>query len=129
MVKAIPRTPRNMSMTVRRPDCLEVGKSTCVMSPVTTALEPKPMRVVQRPAAHESQRRHFDHIALDQFGHALESHHFVERVVHGTQVGIDLLRQIAGKKTQALAGLHRRAYQHDAPDFFRLQRLNRTRHG
>ena len=45
MVKAIPRTPRSMSMTVRRPDCLEFGKSTCVMSPVTTALEPNPMRV------------------------------------------------------------------------------------
>ena len=52
MVKAMPRTPRKMSITVRKPDCLEFGRSTCVISPVTTALEPKPIRVKKIGRAH-----------------------------------------------------------------------------
>ncbi len=32
-------------MTCARPDCVPRGRSTCVTSPVITALEPKPMRV------------------------------------------------------------------------------------
>ena len=39
MVKAMPRTPCNISMTVRKPDCLALGKSTWVISPVATAFE------------------------------------------------------------------------------------------
>ena len=37
--------PRSTLMTWLNPDCLPCGRSVCVTSPVTTALEPKPMRV------------------------------------------------------------------------------------
>ena len=61
-----------------------------------------------------------------EFGDPLEAHHFVQRVVHRPQIRIHLLRQVAGQKAQALAGLDRRAHQHDAPHLLRLQRLDRA---
>ena len=44
-VKATPSTPRSTSIAWRRPERCWRGRSICVMSPVTTALEPKPRRV------------------------------------------------------------------------------------
>ena len=83
-------------------------------------------RIVQRAAAHERERRDLDDVALDQFRDPLESHHFVQRVVHGTQVRIDLLRQVARQEPEPLAGLDRRPHQHDAPHALGLQRLDRA---
>ncbi|MCY1188127.1 hypothetical protein D9M73_291930 [compost metagenome] len=44
-VKLMPGTPLSTSMTWVRPDLVPRGRSTWVMSPVITAVEPKPMRV------------------------------------------------------------------------------------
>ena len=41
----MPSTPVRMSLTTIRPDFWSRGRSTWVMSPVTTILEPKPSRV------------------------------------------------------------------------------------
>ena len=71
--------------------------------------------IVERAAAHEGERRHLDHVALDEARHAVESQHLVERVVHRAQVRIDLLREVARQEPQPLAGLHRRPHQDDAP--------------
>ena len=98
------------------------GRSICVMSPVTTAFEPKPEprqehlhllrrgvlrlveddeRVVQRAPAHEGDRRHLDGAALDQPRRLLGVHHVVERVVERAQVRVHLLLQVAGQEARA----------------------------
>ena len=46
----------------------------------------------------------------------------------GTQVRVDLLRQGAGQEPEPLAGLDRRAGQHDAVDLLGLERLHRLGH-
>ena len=71
-------------------------------------------RVVQRPAAHERDRRDLDHAALEQALDALGVEHVVERVVQRPQVRIDLLLQIARQEAELLAGLDRRPRQDDA---------------
>ena len=106
------------------------GTSTWVVSPVTTAFEPKPMRVrnificsgvvfcassrmmklrVERAAAHEGQRRHLDGAALEQPLRALGLDHVVERVVERPQVRVDLGHEVAGQEAEPLARLDRRA--------------------
>ena len=65
-------------------------------------------RVVERPAAHERQRRDLDRPALDQPLDALELEHVVQRVVERAQVGIDLGRDVAGEEAELLARLDRR---------------------
>ena len=52
--------------------------------------------------------------ALERLGAPLETHQVVQRVVQRAQVGIDLLRQVAGQEAEPLAGLDRRPRQHDA---------------
>ena len=59
----------------------------------------------------------------------VEAHQVVERVVERAQVGVDLLRQIAGQETESLAGLDRRAGQHDALHQFALDGVDRRGHG
>ena len=76
-----------------------------------------------RPA-HVGQRRHFDHVALDQLTHPVETQHLEQGVIQRPQVGIDLLRQIAGQEPEPLAGLHRRPHQHQPADPLFLQRLH-----
>ena len=130
-----------MSLTIRsastRPDARGFGRSICVMSPVTTAFEPKPepgqehlhllgrgvLRlveddegVVERAAAHERDRRDLDRAALDQPRRLLGVHHVVERVVERPQVRVHLLLQVARQEPELLARLDRRPRQDDAAD-------------
>ncbi|MCY1296185.1 hypothetical protein D9M70_455600 [compost metagenome] len=84
--------------------------------------------VVQRAPAHIGQRRDLDHLALEHLLRAVEAEQVIQRVVQRAQVGIDLLRQVAGQEAQALAGFHRRARQHDALDRIALQRVDRAGH-
>ena len=77
--------------------------------------------VVQRAAAHVRERRDLDGLALEQLRRLVEAHQVVQRVVERTQVGVDLLREVAGQEAQPLAGLHRRAHQHQALDRVALQ--------
>ena len=66
---------------------------------------------------------------LERLGDAVETHQVVQRVVQRAQVGIDLLRQVAGQEAEPLAGLDRRARQHDALHRAALERVDRTGHG
>jgi hypothetical protein len=112
---------------------------------VITAVEPKPMRVrnificsargvlglveddegvVQGAPAHEGQRCHLDDAALDVLVDGLEAEHLVQRVVERAQVGVDLLRQVAGQEAELFAGLHRRAHQQYASHALLQQRLD-----
>src|SRR3546814_8141741 len=81
-------------------------------------------RLVERAAAHECQRRDLDHVLLGQPRNALETEHFVQRVVQWTQVRIDLLGHVARQKTELLAGLDRRPHQHDATHTVAFQRVH-----
>ena len=71
-------------------------------------------RVIERAAAHECERRHFDDLPLDVARNAVETHHLVERVVHRPQVRIDLLRHVARQEAEPFAGFDRRPHEHDA---------------
>ncbi len=84
---------------------------------------------IERAAAHVGEGCDLDDVALHEFGHAIEAEHLVEGVVKRPEVGIDLLREIAGQEAQLLAGLHRRAHQDQARDAMLLERLNRAGHG
>ena len=122
------------------------GTSTWVVSPVTTTLDPKPMRVRNificsgvvfwassrmmklafsvRPRMNASgatstvwrSSRRLRALGLD---------HVVERVVERAQVGVDLGHEVAGQEAEALAGLDRRAGEDDALHLLGLQRLHR----
>ncbi len=61
--------------------------------------------------------------------HLLVAHEVVERVVQRAQVGIDLLREVAGQEAQALARFHGRAREHDALHGAALQRVHGAGHG
>ena len=56
-------------------------------------------------------------------------HHLVQGVQQRPQVGIDLGLQVAGQEAEALAGLDRRAHQHDLADRLPLQRGDGHGHG
>ena len=114
------------------------ARSTCVMSPATTIsgsrshtgqkhlhlrdggilrLVQDDERLVQRPASHVGQRNNLDRVLLHVLLDLLVVHHFVQRILQGTQIGIDLRLQIAGQETQTLACLDGRPHQHDLADF------------
>ena len=84
--------------------------------------------VVERAPAHKGQWRNFELVALECFLHLVKPHQLIQGVVQRAQVGVHLLHHIARQKTQALAGFHRRARQHDALHIAALQRIHRTGH-
>ena len=139
-----------MSPITTRPERWSFGRSIWVMSPVTTIFELKPSRVrnilicsglvfcassrmmkvsFKRAAAHEGERRHLDHAALQVLVHALGLEHVVERVEQRAQVGVDLGRDVARQEAEPLAGLDRGAGEHDPVDLAPRQRRHRHRHG
>ncbi len=149
-MKPMPSTP-SQHVRSHRPgrSAARVGRSICVTSPVITAFESKPRRVrnificsrrrvlrfvedhervVQRAAAHERERRHLDHAALDQALRLLEVHHVVQRVVERTQIRVHLLREVAGQEAELLARLDRGAREDHARDLLPIQRGDRHRH-
>ena len=79
----------------------------------------------QRAAAHEGQRRDLDLAVGHAADHLVGRHHVVQRVVERAQIGIDLLLHVAGQEAEPLAGLDRRAGQHDAVDLAGLQHRDR----
>ncbi len=56
------------------------------------------------------------------------AHQVVQRVVQRAQIRVNLLRQVAGQKAEAFAGLDRRAGQDDALDQIALESIDRTGH-
>jgi hypothetical protein len=78
--------------------------------------------VVQRAAAHERQRRHLDHAALEVLGDPLGLEHVVQRVEQRPQVGVDLRHQVAGQEAEPLAGLDRRTGEDDPVDLAAAER-------
>ncbi len=141
--------PSRMSIAARSPDRAPPGRSTCVMSPVTTIFEPKPRRVRNificsavvfcassrmmneslsvRPRMYASGATSITP-AAHQLRDGLGIHHVVQRVVQRTQIRVDLLAQRAGQKAKALTGFHRGTGQDDPGDLLGLQRLNRLGH-
>ena len=112
-----------------KPDGLPSGRSLCVASPVTTALESNPRRVrkhfhlryrrilrfvqnhkgaVQRPPAHKRQRRNFNDAPLNILRDDVDGKHIVKGVVKRAQIRVDLCLDVAGQKAQFLAGFPRR---------------------
>ena len=85
--------------------------------------------MVQRAAAHEGQRRDLERRLLEGLADAVEAHQVVQRVVQRPQVGIDLLRQVAGQEAEPLAGLDRRPREHDALHRAALERVDRAGDG
>ena len=69
--------------------------------------------VVQRPAAHEGERDHLDHVVDHEPLDLLEVHHVVQGIEQRAKVRVDLGLQIAGQKAQPLAGFDGGAGEHD----------------
>ena len=47
--------------------------------------------VIQRPAPHKGEWCNLDDVSLYVFVHGFKAEHFIQRVIEGPQVGIDLL--------------------------------------
>ena len=125
------------------PDRLPRGRSICVMSPVITAVEPKPMRVRNificsivvfwlssrmmnalfnvRPRMYASGATSMTLRSM-YLVHAFDAHHLVQRVVQRPQIRIDLLREVAGQEAELFARLHRGPHQQNAADALLLER-------
>ena len=125
------------------------GRSIWVTSPVTTALEPKPMRVRNificsgvvfcassrmmklllsvRPRMKASGATSIGAPFEQPLG-AFGLEHVVEGVVERAQVGVDLGHQVAGQEAEPFAGLDRGPGQDDAVDLLGLQGLHGERH-
>lgn len=78
-------------------------------------------RIVQRPAAHISQGRDFDHPGAHIIAQLVGGYHVIQRIVQRAQVRIDLFFQIARQKTKAFTGLDGRAGEDDLFDHLVLQ--------
>ena len=65
----------------------------------------------------------------NSFRRLVEAEQVVQRVVERAQVRIDLLREVAGQEAQALAGLDRRAHQHDPLHRVAFERIDRAGDG
>src|SRR5918999_76032 len=85
-------------------------------------------RVVQRPAAHEGERRDLDDAALRVRIQPVGLEHVVERVVQRTQVRVDLREDVARQEPEPLAGLDGRACQDDPVDLTLLESSDGERH-
>ena len=81
--------------------------------------------MVERAAAHVGERRDFDVALLEQAANLVETHQVVECVVERPQIGIDLLRQIAGQEAEAFAGFDRRPGENDALHLVALEGIDR----
>ena len=134
-----------------RPESWVRGRSIWLMSPVMTALLPKPIRVrnificsgVVFCASSRITKAWFSVRPRMKASGAISicwrskafctelvvAHQVVERIVQRPQVGVDLLRQVAGQEAQPLAGLDRRARQHDALHRAALERVDRAGDG
>ncbi|VXC42365.1 hypothetical protein SPHINGOT1_10124 [Sphingomonas sp. T1] len=84
-------------------------------------------RVGQRPAAHEGDRCDLDLAARDAAFDLLGGEAVVERIVQGTEIGVDLLLHVAGKEAQPLARLDRGARQDQTLDAAGDELLDRLR--
>ncbi len=63
-------------------------------------------------------------LALEELAGLVEAEQVVERVVERAQVGIDLLREVAGQEAQPLAGLDRGTDEHEPLDGVALERVD-----
>ena len=70
--------------------------------------------VVERTAAHISQRRDLHGPLLDVFLQLGGRNHIVERIVQRLQIGIELLLHVARQETQLLARFDGRTRQDDS---------------
>ena len=83
--------------------------------------------VVEGPAAHIRQRSDLDVAAFKILLIGLCAEHVEQRVVQGSEIGIDLALQIAGQKAELLARFHGGSGQDDAVDFLGSKRSDRHR--
>src|SRR5580698_2295682 len=81
--------------------------------------------IVERAAAHESERSNFDDALFEEAIEFVGLEHVVERVVKRAHVRIDFFLQRAGKKSKALAGFNRGPSENDAIDALGEQRADR----
>src|SRR3954447_21605719 len=84
--------------------------------------------VVQRPAAHERERRDLDRPPLEVLGDLLGVEHVLQRVEQRAQIGVDLRHQVAGQEAEPLARLDGGAREDDAVDLAALERRRGHRH-
>src|SRR5262249_5490382 len=137
-------TPSRISCTSRSPLAWPAGRSTWVMSPVTTTREPKPSLVrnificsaevfcassrMMKESFSVRPRRTLDRARRDERREGLGTQHGGQCVVQGAQVRVDLLVRGAGQEAEALTRLHRGPGEDDPVDLLGLQRLDRLGH-
>ena len=85
--------------------------------------------VVQGASAHKSQGRDLDGADADHLLHLGVVEHVIECIVKGTQVGVHLLHEVAGQKTELLAGLYRRPGQNQPFDLLLQKQRHSHGHG
>ena len=120
------------------------------MSPVMTALEPKPepgqkhlhlfgscilglieddKGVVERSASHEGQGSDFDDAPFQQSGGPIKIHHVMEGIIEGAEVRVDLFSDVPRQKSKLFARLHCRSGQDNPLDLLLHEGGNSHGHG
>ncbi len=84
--------------------------------------------VRERAAAHKRERSDLDDAFLEHFCDFLAIDEVEQSVVKRAEIRIDLVLKIAGKETEAFAGLDRRTREDDAADLFFHQSIDRHRY-
>src|SRR3954470_11942591 len=82
-------------------------------------------RIRERASPHEGERRDLDLAGLQCTFDDACVHEVLECVVDRSQIWIDLLTHVAGKKSKPLARLDRRTGENDAVDLLALKQLHR----
>ncbi len=69
--------------------------------------------LVERAAAHVSQRRNLDNTCFQKLAQLLGRYHVAQGVVQRLQVRIEFIFEVAGQKAEVLASLHCRSGEDD----------------
>ena len=86
-------------------------------------------RVVESPAAHKGDRRHFDDVAFDITFKRFRGHHVVQGIVQRSKVRVDFGSDISRQEAEPFAGFDSRARQDNTAYQPAFQRRDSHRHG
>src|SRR6056297_589326 len=84
--------------------------------------------VIESPPAHIGKRGNFNNIFRELKLKFIKLYHLLQRIVKWAEVGINLLLQIAGKKSQVFTRFHRRTRQDNTLNLPLLKRAYRKCH-
>ena len=85
--------------------------------------------IVQGAAAHKGQWSYFDGAVFEECQQSLRRQHITEGIIERLKIGVELLFEVAGKKSEILTGLHCWSRKDDLLYLFVFQSSDGQCHG